>query len=117
MQIEVRATNIPLTDAIAGFTRNRITSALSRFAGAVRTVGVWFCDENGPKGGRDMTCRVRVDIGPGSALLIEERSSDLYAAIGAAVSRARSVVARRLIDRNRAARSRRRRTRGEAPRA
>lgn len=109
MNIDVRATNIPLTDAIAQYATRRVTAGLSRFTGVVRAVAVRFCDENGPKGGKDMTCRVRVDIGPGAALMIEERSSDLYAAIGSAVSRARSLVARKLTDRKRASRSRRRR--------
>ncbi len=96
MQIDIRSTNVPLSDALASFITSRISATLSRFTSGVRAVDVTLCDLNGPKGGNDMRCHVEVSLHNDDPVLIEERGDDLYAAIARAAQRAKSAVLRRV---------------------
>ncbi len=53
-------------------------------------------DENGPRGGEDKRCRVRVGVDGPQDVVVEDVESDLYIAIDRAADRAGRVVARRL---------------------
>lgn len=60
MQVQIVATNIELAADQRSFVEQRIAHGLDRFAHEVRTVEVVFSDENGPKGGDDTACHVKV---------------------------------------------------------
>jgi ribosomal subunit interface protein len=96
MQIDVRATNLPLSDAVATFVASRLGATLKRFSGTVRAVGVTLSDLNGPKGGLDMRCHIAVNLHNATPVVIEEHADDLYAAIARAAQRARTAVLRRV---------------------
>lgn len=84
MQVSVRARGFELTKALRGHAEERVATALERLAVLERPsvrVTVTLADANGPRGGKDKVCRVRV-VGAGArAEPIEVAASDLYAAI------------------------------------
>ncbi|MFM9957244.1 MAG: HPF/RaiA family ribosome-associated protein [Phycisphaerales bacterium] len=96
MNIDIRTTNVPLTDALSSFITSRLSATLSRFNSGVRNIDVTVCDLNGPKGGNDMRCHVEVSLRNDDPVLIEERGDDLYAAIARAAQRAKNAVLRRV---------------------
>lgn len=84
MQVTVRAKGFDLTKALERHAVERIETALERLAALDRPqvrVTVTLEDVNGPRGGKDKCCRVRL-VGAGTkAEPIEVATTDLYAAI------------------------------------
>ena len=100
MKIDIRSPNLMLTNDLREHTTRNLRFSLGRFAPRIQRVVVTVADINGPKGGFDKQCGVRV-VGRNGWLVTvmhTERSSE--AAVSHAVSRAARAVARR-IDRNR----------------
>lgn len=53
-------------------------------------------DINGPRGGVDKTCDIRLDAGLPHAVVIRERQASIYAAIAYAMDRAERALRRNL---------------------
>jgi ribosomal subunit interface protein len=96
MQIEVQARNFSLTQALHGYVRRRIGFALSARHPHIERIQVLLCDVNGPRGGRDKRCQVRVALPGQATVVIEDIESNLYRAIDRAADRTSRTVARRL---------------------
>jgi putative sigma-54 modulation protein len=79
---------------LAELTKHRLQRALGRFASRVRRVRVCLNDVNGPRGGIDKRCRMRVDLFPRGAVVVE--------AVGAAFEQALFGAAERVVRRVRA---------------
>jgi putative sigma-54 modulation protein len=94
MELQIRSEGFRTTAALHAFTRERLGFALGRFRGLVAKVRVRLSDDNGPRGGIDKRCRFEVRLHGAPAVLIEERSDDLYAAIARAAQRVERQVAR-----------------------
>jgi putative sigma-54 modulation protein len=96
MKIDVQARDFPLTDALRRHAERRLRFTLSRNEGRIRRIEMRLSDVNGPRGGQDKRCQVRMVLGGMPELVIEDTETDLYAAINRAVSRAGRNLARRL---------------------
>ena len=96
MQIEIVGRGFTLTEGIRAHVDRRMRFALGRLSGRVAHVRVTLGDENGPKGGRDKTCRVKVGLSGLQDVIVEQADLDLYAAIDRAADRVGRTVARRL---------------------
>ena len=96
MQIDIQAQDFSLTDALRQHTERRLHFALSRTDDQIRRVEVRLSDINGPRGGHDKRCRLRLVMSGMSDLMIEDIDTDLYAAINRATARAGRSLVRRL---------------------
>ncbi|MEW5966138.1 MAG: ribosome-associated translation inhibitor RaiA [Pseudomonadota bacterium] len=96
MHIDIRAQGFPLTEALREHAGRRIAFALSRFHDRMERVAVRLADDNGPRGGVDKRCQVRVHLRGLPEVVITEMSEDIYAAIDRAADRAGRTLARRL---------------------
>jgi ribosomal subunit interface protein len=94
MELQIRSEGFRTTAALHAFTRERLDFALDRFRGLVAKVRVRLSDDNGPRGGIDKRCRFEVRLRGAPAVLIDERSDDLYTAIARAAQRVERQVAR-----------------------
>lgn len=92
--IEVR--NADLTDELREHVEHRLAFALSQFPEHIRGVVVILSDVNGPKGGIDKRCNLRVRLNGRSDIVIEETEADFYVAVDRAADRAKRTVGRRL---------------------
>ncbi|MCL4211922.1 MAG: HPF/RaiA family ribosome-associated protein [Phycisphaeraceae bacterium] len=92
MQLLIQGTNVRLTDAIQVHAEQSLRGALSRVMDRVQGVMVRVMDVNGPKGGINKRCKVRVDLLDGRSMLLEETDDDLYRAIARVAGRAKRVV-------------------------
>lgn len=102
MKLHIRARHVELTPPLFDLVERRVRFALSRFGQVIRSVHCTLADVNGPKGGVDKVCRVRVQSRSGAAVIIEQADSELERAVDIAVDRAARGVARAL-DRSRLA--------------
>lgn len=94
MQLQVRARNMVLTEALRVHAERRVQFALSRFGDRIRRVAVQLGDVNGPRGGEDKICRLEVLLSPSGEVRAEESDADLYATIDRAAERAGRSVGR-----------------------
>lgn len=101
MKLDIRARGLELTPTLRDLADRRVRYGLSRFGPVIRAVHVTLADVNGPKGGIDKLCRLRLRISAGSPIVIEQVDERIERALDTAVDRAAQTVARQL-DRGRA---------------
>jgi len=104
MWLEVTGSGVEVSVALRDYIRRRLEFALGRFVRRIDRVSVRVADVNGPRGGVDKQCRVRVRLRGVSVVLVTEAHEELHAAIDRAAGRAGRTVARKL-DRTRSART------------
>lgn len=117
MRVQIRASRIDIEADTKEYVERRLLFALGRFADVVKQVEVTLSDINGPKGGQDKLCRLRVDLKrqpkPVFAEILHEK---LRTAIDLAADRLGRAVARS-VDRQSGLRISRRRAAAVSSRA
>lgn len=96
MKIGIQCRGFSITGAIAGHVQKRLNFLLGHGIRRVRRVDVTLSDLNGPRGGVDKRCLVKVSIVGLRPVIIEDIQSDLYVAIDRAAGRASRTVLRRM---------------------
>jgi len=96
MKIGIQCRGFSLTGAIAGRIHKRLACLLGRGIIGLRRVDVTLSDLNGPRGGIDKRCLIKVSIDGLRPVIIEDVESDLYMAIDRAAGRASRTVVRRV---------------------
>ncbi|MGH1486786.1 MAG: HPF/RaiA family ribosome-associated protein [Cellvibrionaceae bacterium] len=96
MYILVHANGLKMTNSLNEHIKNRIEFALSRFSGLITKIVVSVADENGPKGGVDKTCTVRIKTDQLSELIVKDTETDIYVAVGRAIARSKQSLTRHL---------------------
>jgi putative sigma-54 modulation protein len=96
MKIGIQCRGFSLTSAIAGHVHKRLDFLLGRGIRRLRRVDVTLSDLNGPRGGVDKRCLIKVSIDGLRPVVIEDVQSDLYMAIDRAAGRASRTVLRRV---------------------
>ena len=93
MQIDIQARGFTLTRGLRDHAERRLRFAFGPARPEVLRVSVRLSDENGPRGGADMRCRIQVTLAGAAGVVIEDTEADLYVAIDRAADRAgRTVV-------------------------
>ena len=96
MKIGIQCRGFSITSAIAERVRNRLDFLLGRGFNRLRRVDVTLSDLNGPRGGVDKRCLIKVSIDGLRPVVVEDIQSDLYRAIDRAAGRASRTVLRRM---------------------
>lgn len=94
MKLQVKGRALVANGELADYIHRRAQFALGRFAGRIANMTVRLSDANGPRGGVDKCCDVRVDAGLSRPVIVRERQSDMHTAVALAVDRAGRTVAR-----------------------
>jgi putative sigma-54 modulation protein len=94
MKIEVRSSNLPISDALRAHVARRLDFAIRRFAARVEEVVVRLVDVNGPKGGPDKRCRIIARLTPERSVVVEATDADAYMAVTQAAIRLDERVSR-----------------------
>ncbi|WP_332669978.1 HPF/RaiA family ribosome-associated protein [Aromatoleum sp.] len=96
MQIEIHARGFVLTDGRREAVERRLRFALGRFDERPLRVTVRLSDINGPRGGEDKHCAIRVRVGGLPDIVVEDTEADLYAAVNRATERVARTLRRKL---------------------
>lgn len=94
MRLELRARHLPADPRLHELCDRHLLYALGRFEDQVRRVQLWMEDVNGPRGGRDLRCCLRVCLRRGGALTVESVDARPEVAVGEVFDRARSALLR-----------------------
>jgi hypothetical protein len=95
MKILVRAVNLELDGKVREEVEARLRVGLDRLAHRIQRVTVRVVDQNGPRGGMDITCLVDVRLRPRGRLFIQETDLTPLGAVSRAGDAAATAVTRR----------------------
>ena len=96
MQIDIQSQGFTLTDGIRDHLMKRLACGLSHGDDHITRVNVRLSDINGPRGGRDKRCLIRIPLTIGQEVVVEDLDDDLYVAIDKAAGRCERTLVRRL---------------------
>lgn len=96
MQINVQSLGFELTPALRAHAVRRLQFALGWAETQVSRLSVRLSDINGPRGGEDKHCHLKILLSGVPPVVIEDTNLDIYVAINRAADRAGRTVARRL---------------------
>jgi ribosome-associated translation inhibitor RaiA len=116
--LNVRTAGVHVSDALRARARAQLGRQLGKFAYAIERVTVRFEDVNGPRGGNDTDCRIKVVLSRLPSVLAEARGKTPWPAFAAASTTAERTVRRALEKSGRGGagpRKRRRSVRAEPP--
>ena len=96
MKLELRARHVTVDPRLRELCERHLLYSLGRFEDHVRRVQLWIEDLNGPRGGCDLRCVLRVGLRRGGAVTVECTESRPELAVGEVFDRARSALVRTL---------------------
>ncbi len=94
MNIKIQSRGFKLSEALYEHTHSKLYLTLGRYAERIRNIEVVLTDINGPKGGEDMRCIIKLRLNRFKSVALQETSSDMYDAINQCSHHARRVVER-----------------------
>lgn len=94
MKLELRTRHLVVQPRFRELCERYLLFSLGRFEEHVRRVQLWVEDVNGPRGGRDLRCVLRLGLRHGGALAVECTDERLELAVGEVFDRGRSALVR-----------------------
>lgn len=92
----IRAAGVELDQADRDYVRRKLGRKLGKYESSVERASVRIEDVNGPRGGSDKRCRIKVVLRGLPSVVVEHQHAALQAAIDGALDRAGRTVARQL---------------------
>ena len=92
MQVLLESPGIVLPSNEAKVLATRVGHAFERLARRIDRVHVSLRDVNGPRGGCDKLCMIRIELATRGQIVVREKSSEMNRALKRALSRARTLV-------------------------
>jgi hypothetical protein len=92
--IRAATTDLGLHDR--AYIRRKLDTHLGKFAGSIERVSVRTEDVNGPRGGIDQVCRIKIVVRGLPSVVFESRDASLKAAVDGALKGAERAVRRTL---------------------
>lgn len=96
MKLDIQARDFSLTDSMLTYVKDRINYLFGSRYDQIQQITVRLSDVNGPRGGVDKRCVVKVTLPRLNEIIIDDIQADLYVAIFRAMDRASRTVNRRL---------------------
>jgi ribosomal subunit interface protein len=96
MDMRMTGNNVSISAALKTYAERRLRSAVGTATQTFTEVEVRLCDVNGPRGGVDKECGIRVVLHEAGVIFVRASGEDAYATIDKAASRLRLAVARRV---------------------
>ena len=94
--VNIRAMHTRLDDETKGYVRRSLARKLGKFAQHIERISVRYEDVNGPKGGRDKLCRIKVTLSGLEPVVVDESGEQFIDAYDVAVDNVQRAVRRHL---------------------
>lgn len=95
MFIKIHTQGFTLSESLREYSESKIRLALGLYRDRIRRVDIFLTDVNGPKGGEDMTCKIKINSNGHAPFIAQETSKDLYDAINVCSHRIKRAAGRR----------------------
>jgi ribosome-associated translation inhibitor RaiA len=96
MQVRVRGRHVDMSEPFRGYAERRVQFAIGAFERRLDHIDVCVDDINGPRGGVDKSCVLKVSLKSGGTVLVRGADADVYSAVDRAAARIKSALGRRL---------------------
>jgi putative sigma-54 modulation protein len=96
MDVQILDRNVGITPGQQESSERCLQYAFDRFSSHIRSVDVSLSDVNGPKGGDDLLCRMRIALHGKGDLVVEGKGASVEAVVAETADRASLAVSRRL---------------------
>ena len=96
MMITIKSRGFSLTQGLKEFIEDRMRLIFTRYGQHVSRIDITLLDINGPKGGEDKRCKIRLKLDGMPSIIIQETDTDMYEAINNCGSRLKRTVSRKL---------------------
>ena len=96
MEVHILDRNVGITPRQRDHIDRCLLFAFHRFSSHVRSIDVWLTDVNGPKGGDDLQCRIKVVLDEKGELVVEGKGVSVEQVASESIDRAAIAVSRRL---------------------
>ena len=94
LPVHIRATQTALGTVERDYIRRKLGTKLGKYASSVERISVRIDDVNGPRGGVDQSCRIKVVLRGLPSVVFESRNAALNAALDTALSGVQRAVRR-----------------------
>ena len=95
MLVKIHTPDFPSSSALSDYVDSKVRLALGLYRDKIRVVDVFLTDVNGPRGGEDMRCKIKVKADGHPLVLAQETADNLYEAINICSHRMKRVIGRR----------------------
>jgi putative sigma-54 modulation protein len=112
MNINLQARDFHLTESLDSQIRQKMRILLDRFDHKIRATRVVLSDINGPKGGKDKRCTIKIEVHNAKTIVVDEVADTMYESISRCSQRAKRAVSK-LVSKDRG----KKRERGDIPTA
>jgi hypothetical protein len=92
--VHIRAVGAALDAGDRSYLRRKLGTKLRKFARSIERASVRVKDVNGPRGGIDKVCRIKVVLSGRPSVIVEQRAASLQAAMDGALGRTARAVKR-----------------------
>lgn len=96
MLLKIYTRGFTLSDALSDYTESKIRLALGLYRDKIRRVDIFLTDVNGPKGGEDMMCKIKIKADGYPPIVVHETVDDIYNAINICSHRIKRSIGRRV---------------------
>ena len=96
MKIDITIQQVKLDKKVSDRVLRRVQFALSKFGHSIRRVRVHFSDLNGPKGGNDKRCSIKVKLITTGEIVVQGVGKDIVTALSHSVERVERAIKREL---------------------
>jgi len=96
MELSIKTHGLDLSDPLKAYTERRLKSSLGGFVAQLEGVEVRLGDVNGPRGGIDKRCAIKVILRRFGVVFARAAGHDVYSTVDHAATRIRSAVSRTL---------------------
>ncbi len=95
MLVKTHARNLVLPDTLAEHVDAKIRLALGLYREKIRRVDIFLSDVNGPKGGEDIMCKIKIKADGHAPLIAQATATSIYDAMNICSQRIKRSVSRR----------------------
>ncbi len=81
MLVKIHARGFALSEALSDYADSKIRLALGLYKDKIRRSDIFLTDINGPRGGEDMMCKIKIEPHGCTPIIAQETASDMYDAI------------------------------------
>lgn len=96
MRLTIKSPNMVIDSKLKSHIERRVLFVFSRSKQIIQSITVTLTDINGPKGGEDKQCKVKVQAQGLPTLLVLDEQANLMAALNSALSRVSNNLLRKV---------------------